>query len=84
MNWEEDVVRRTIEGAGDYPRVQLEFLLNRLEAHPDALPAIVAAIRDMGRWLATHADALEDEGRRRDGGAEVISLQKVKEGGPDQ
>jgi ABC-type nitrate/sulfonate/bicarbonate transport system substrate-binding protein len=72
VNWEKDVVQRTIEGAGDYPRVQLAFLLRRLEAHPDALPAIVAAIRDMGQWFARHADALEAEGRA--GGAETVSL----------
>jgi ABC-type nitrate/sulfonate/bicarbonate transport system substrate-binding protein len=84
MNWEQTVVQRTLEGAGDYPRVQLAFLLRRLEAHPDAMPAIAAAIRDMGRWLESHADALEDEGRRRDGGAEVIRLQRAKEGGPDR
>jgi ABC-type nitrate/sulfonate/bicarbonate transport system substrate-binding protein len=83
MNWEQTVVQRTLEGAGDYPRLQLALLLRRLEAHPDALPAIAAAIRDMGRWLDAQADALEDEGRRRDGGAEVIRL-RAKEGGPDR
>jgi ABC-type nitrate/sulfonate/bicarbonate transport system substrate-binding protein len=82
MNWEQTVVQRTLEGAGEYPRVQLAFLLRRLEAHPDALPAISAAIRDMGRWLDAQADALEDEGRRRDGGAEVVRL-RAKERGPE-
>ena len=29
--------RRTIEGAGQFPGVQLHFLLMRLEQHPEAL-----------------------------------------------
>ena len=48
FDWQREVVRRTLEGAGDYPGVQLEFLLRRLEA----------------------------EGRRRKGGAEIITLEK--------
>jgi hypothetical protein len=76
MNWAKDVVQRTIEGAGDYPRVQLAFLLRRLEALPGALPAIAAAIRDMGQWFARHADALEAEGRA--GGAEIVSLAEAR------
>jgi hypothetical protein len=78
MNWEEDVVRSTLEGAGDYPDVQLLFLLRRLEAHPGSLPVIAAALRDMGQWFARHADELEDEGRRRDGGAEIVSLAEAR------
>jgi ABC-type nitrate/sulfonate/bicarbonate transport system substrate-binding protein len=76
MDWEKQIVRRTLEGAGDYPGVQLEFLLRRLEAHPDALPAVADAIRDMGEWFMAQAAALEAEGRRRAGGAEIITLQK--------
>lgn len=68
MNWQKDVVRRTMEGAGQYPGVQLQFLLQRLEAYPDALPAIADAVRDMGEWYAGHADALENEVHRRNGG----------------
>jgi hypothetical protein len=78
MNWAKDVVQRTIEGAGDYPRVQLAFLLRRLEALPGSLPIIADAIRDLGRWLDAQADALEAEGRRRDGGAEIVSLAEAR------
>ena len=76
MNWQKDVIRRTMEGAGDYPGTQLQFLLERLEAHPEARPAIADAIRDMGHWYQQHADELEAEGRRRNGGAEIVNLQK--------
>jgi hypothetical protein len=76
MNWEKDVVQRTIEGAGDYPRVQLAFLLRRLEALPGSLPIIADAIRDLGRWLDAQADALEAEGRA--GGAEIVSLAEAR------
>jgi len=76
MNWEKQVVRATLEGAGDYPGVQLQLLLQRLESHPDALPAIADAIRDMGEWFLRHAAELEAEGLRRAGGAEVINLKK--------
>ena len=72
LDWQKDVVRRTIEGAGDYPGVQLEFLLRRLEQHPETLPAIADAIRDMGHWLMGHAEELRRESLRRRGGAEVI------------
>jgi len=76
MIWEKQIVRRTLEGAGEYPGVQLELLLRRLEACPEALPHIADAIRDMGHWYARHADELEAEGRRRAGGAEIVTLQK--------
>ncbi|MCM2561355.1 hypothetical protein M8756_00095 [Lutimaribacter sp. EGI FJ00015] len=76
MNWEKQIVRRTLEGAGDFPGIQLQFLLQRLEAHPEAVPAIVDAIRDMGGWFEQHAKELEAEGRRRNGGAEIIELEK--------
>ena len=59
MDWQKDVVRRTLEGAGAHPGVQLEFLLRRLEAHPEALPAIADAIRDMGQWWAAQAAGLD-------------------------
>lgn len=74
LNWQKQVTRRTLEGAGDYPGVQLQFLLQRLESHPEALPAIIDAIRDMGDWFTQHAKELEAEARRRNGGAEVITL----------
>jgi len=74
MNWQRDIVRRTLEGAGENPGVQLQFLLMRLEDHPEALPAIAAAIRDMAQWFSRHADELEAEGRRRDGGAAILEF----------
>lgn len=76
LDWQRDVVRRTLEGAGDYPGVQLQFLLQRLEAHPAALPAVADAIRDMGEWFTAQAAALEAEARRRKGGAEIITLKQ--------
>lgn len=76
MDWHKQVVRRTIEGAGEYPGAQLELLLKRLENCPDALPFIADAIEDMGEWLSAQADALEAEGRRRKGGAEILTLKK--------
>ncbi|QIE42325.1 hypothetical protein G5B39_10495 [Rhodobacteraceae bacterium SC52] len=75
MDWEKQVVRRVMEGAGEYPSVQLQCLLQRLEGCPEALPHIADAIRDMGHWYERHADELEAEGRRRAGGAEIITLQ---------
>ena len=75
MNWQKQVVRRTLEGAGDYPGVQLQFLLQRLERHPETIPAIADAIRDMGEWFMQQAAALERHGQRSgevvpfDGGA---------------
>ena len=71
MDWQKDVVNRTVQGAGEYPGVQLQFLLMRLEQHPESLPAIAAAIRDMGVWFERHADELEAEVRRRNGGADT-------------
>ena len=76
MNWQKQIVRRTLEGAGDYPGIQLQFLLQRLEQHPEAIPAIADAIRDMGEWYLQHAAELEAEGRRRKGGADVVPLSK--------
>lgn len=73
-HWEKHVVQRTIAGAGDFPGVQLHFLLKRLEQCPDALSAIADAIRDMGAWFEAQAAALEAEGRRPIGGAEIIPL----------
>lgn len=74
MDWQKQVVRATLEGAGEHKGVQLQFLLQRLEACPEALPAIAAAIRDMGHWLELQADELEREGIRRAGGAEIVNL----------
>jgi len=74
MTWQKDVVRRTLEGAGEYPGVQLQFLLQRLEEHPEALPAIADAIRDMAQWYLQHAAELETEGIRRKGGAKIVHI----------
>lgn len=74
--WNKQVVRKTMEGAAQYPGVQLHFLLMRLEEYPEALPAIAAAVRDMGAWYQAQADELEAEGRRRAGGAEILTLEK--------
>jgi len=76
MNWSKEVVRRTMEDAGEYPGVQLQLLLMRLEQYPETLPAIADAIRDMGNWYLNHADELEAEKLRRSGGAEVVDLTK--------
>ncbi len=65
MIWSKDVVQRTLDGAGEYPGVQLHFLLQRLEAHPDCVPAIADAIRDMGEWYLAHAAELERYGREK-------------------
>lgn len=72
--WQKQVVHRTLELAGDHPDVQLQFLLQRLEAYPDALDAIIASLDDMAEWAEAQADALEAEGRRRSGGAEIVPL----------
>ncbi|MDA3857200.1 MAG: hypothetical protein PF480_02915 [Roseovarius sp.] len=76
MNWEKHIVRRTLEGAGDQSGAQLQFLLQRLEACPEALPAIVAAVEDMAEFQDHQAKALRAELHRRKGGAEIIELQK--------
>lgn len=76
MSWQKQIVRRTLVGAGEYPGVQLELLLRRLEACPDALPYIADAVHGMGEWHQRHADELRAEVRRRNGGAEIINLEK--------
>lgn len=76
MDWQKDVIRATMAGAGEFPGVQLQFLLQRLEACPNALPHIAEAIRDMAAWFEWQAQELEAEGRRRAGRGEIVSLQK--------
>ena len=73
MNWEKQVVRGTLEGAGEYPGVQLQFLLQRLEQCPDSLRCIANAIADMGEWFEAHARELEAEGERRKA-AQIVPL----------
>ena len=64
MTWDKHVVRATMLGAGDYPAVQLELLLRRLECVPGAVEAIAEAIRDMGNFYLQQADAFQADGRR--------------------
>jgi len=78
MDWQKNVVRRTIEGAGDVPGVQLQFLLQRLEFTPEAMPQIADAISDMADWFEAHAKELDAYVRRRNGGAEIIELTPQK------
>ena len=76
MDWQKQIVRRTLEGAGDQTGAQLQFLLQRLEAHPEALPAIADAIRDMGEYLELHAAKLEADARPRNREIDIFPLQK--------
>ena len=78
MDWEKQVVRRTLEGAGEYPGVQLQILLRHLEACPDALPFIADAAEAMGEWHKRHAEELRDEVLRR---RRKADLAVVKENG---
>lgn len=73
MTWDE-VVARVMDSGKEHPAVQLELLIRRLEQCPEAIDAIADAVRDMGLWYQAHADALEAEGRRRNGGAEIVAL----------
>ena len=66
MDWQKRIVRAMMEGAGGHTGVQLEFLLQRLEACPEALPAIADAMEDMGHWQEQQANALRAEMARRE------------------
>ena len=79
MDWQEQIVRRVMEGAGEHPGVQLQFLLQRLEACPEALPAIVNAIEDMADFQEQQAKTLRAEHARREARdrlAEITDPQK--------
>lgn len=76
MDWQRQIVRRTMEGAGDQPGAQIQFLLQRPEAHPEALPAIANAVADKAVLQEQKAEALRAETLRRNGGAEITELQK--------
>lgn len=79
MDWQKDVVRRTLESAGDNSGAQLDFLLRRLEQCADALPAIADALDDMGKWQEQQAKALRAELARREARdrlAEIVTTQK--------
>lgn len=76
QKWAEFVVDATLAQAAGNERAQLFFLLQRLEACPDALPAIADAVDDLAQMNLRDADALRAEVRRRKGGAEIIQLQE--------
>ena len=58
LNWEDDIVARMLRTSEGYESVQLQFLLRRLEQHPETLPAIVDALEDMGAWCSAEAAGL--------------------------
>lgn len=74
MYWQTLMVRKTRELAAENTGVQLQFLLQRLEAYPDAWEAITNAVKDMAAWNEQQAEALRKEIRRRHGGAEIIDF----------
>jgi ABC-type nitrate/sulfonate/bicarbonate transport system substrate-binding protein len=74
FDWDKQIVRATIERAGENTGVQLQFLLMRLEQYPDALPAIAEAVEDMGAWCQQQAEALRAEGARRDAQAKLRAI----------
>lgn len=79
MDWQKKITRRVMEGAGEHTGVQLEFLLQRLETCPEALPAIADAMEDMGRWSDQQAAALRAEMARREARdrlAEIVNQEK--------
>ena len=79
MDYEKLIVRRTLELAGENTGAQLQFLLQRLEAHPDALDAIMLAVEDMARWNEQQADALRAEKARREARdrlGEIVNTEK--------
>ena len=61
QDWQ-DVVARVMASGEKHPEVQLYFLMQRLEAHPEAIGAIADAVRDTGLWYQRQADMLEREG----------------------
>ncbi len=74
MDWNKRITRRVMESGADYPGVQLQFLLQRLEKHPETIPAISEAIRDMGKWYLEHAAELEAEGVRLEAQAKLREI----------
>ena len=79
MDWEKQVTRRVMECAGEHSSAQLQFLLQRLKAHPETLPAIAQAMEDMGRWSDQQAAALRAEMARREARdrlAEIVNQEK--------
>lgn len=65
MDWHTHVVTRVMSSAGAHPEVMLTLLLRKLEAHPEALPAIAGALEDMGRWYQSQAAGLDAVARVR-------------------
>ena len=74
MNWQKDMVRKTLQLAGENTGVQLHFLLQRLEAYPDAFEAIIASMQDMAEWAQEQADALNAEKARREANAKLREI----------
>jgi len=77
MDWEKLMVRRTLELAGEHSGVQLQFLLQRLEAYPDAWGAITDAVQDMAQWSQAQSEAIRAEQARREAQkrlAEILNL----------
>lgn len=77
MDWQKQIVRRVMHSGEEFPGVQLHFLIQRLEAHPACIPAIAAAVEDMGHWYADRARELENEVARRNG-RNVLNLPSVE------
>ncbi|NHQ75186.1 hypothetical protein HAT86_12040 [Roseovarius gahaiensis] len=76
MNWEKDVIRRTMEAVGEDTGAALDMLLRRLDGVPGATDAIADVVQAMAERHAAHAGELRAEIRRRNGGAEIIELEK--------
>lgn len=74
--WAEVVVDASLAQVAGNEQAYLFFLLQRLEAYPEALPAIADAFRDLADANLREADALEAELRRRKGGAEIIPFEE--------
>lgn len=74
MDWDKVIVRRTMELATDNEGALLQFILQRLEAYPDALPAIADAVDDLSALIEHHANALQAEVIGRAAGAQIIPL----------
>jgi hypothetical protein len=74
MNWDKEIVQRKMQGAGDYPGVQLQFLLTHLDQKTESVRTIADAIRDMGGWYLKHAEALCGEVAHRDAKAKLSAI----------
>lgn len=75
MTWDR-ICRRTMEAVGEDTGAALDLLLRRLESVPGAPDAIADLMEAMAARQAAHAAELRAEVRRRNGGAEIVTLQK--------